>query len=593
MDYDRYRNTSYDDYGARDHRAYGSSYSHDIPQHVPLRRRSRSPSNAASDGLPQPVQQPLKSAIGNAFDQSDAARTVDPDLIAQIAAEVKKSVLDEIKQSGIAGAATAQPGPTPHQQHTPPSPDSTSASFPSRNVYTPPSPFYQDAPTQPPPAQNLPSREPTFDGSTDDLPTPRYASSAPIDIPHPERAPERPAPAVRMATDDFTPIEKMWQRLFDLDGQPLPRLGEFLRGLAMHLIEDYEPKKSLVISPAKMQKFYEDVQVPDEIYPWQTIFGELSYSALSKVYQSMRCQHHLIQEHPAELPYIPALTPQGFEEWMTAMILAYPDTEYERITKAVLGMPISNADNIKERFPKELPRRMFPRTENMQAQQRCAANLSAEGVGPLRKVPTFPPPPPPPKVDTSATGPSLERERSPYSGQPDTRSSDSEGEHESGFVPIERQRKPYSATPSGGKMYDDMSQSTHSDTTSGGQRRRAQSTANQSQWVPPPMDTYNQQQPRTSARRTRSPGFSGYGTYSDGNINDVPASHFSSNLHNVHDDGRRRSKDEDSRRQNRHRRGTVGTDSSYDSQSRASYDDYKGRTGASGYEDRGYDSRRY
>jgi hypothetical protein len=35
-------------------------------------------------------------------------------------------------------------------------------------------------------------------------------------------------------------------------------------------IEDYEPKKSLVISPAKMQKFYEDVKVTDEVYPWRS-----------------------------------------------------------------------------------------------------------------------------------------------------------------------------------------------------------------------------------------------------------------------------------------------------------------------------------
>ncbi|KAJ4336718.1 hypothetical protein N0V95_008533 [Ascochyta clinopodiicola] len=238
MDYDRHRNTSYDDYGPRDTRAYGSPYSHDAPYHVPLRRRSRSSSNAASDSLPHPVQQqqPLRSAIGNAFDQSDAARTVDPDLIAQIAAEVKKSVLDEIKQSGIAGATPAQPGPAPPQQHIPPSPDSTGVSSPTRNVYTPPSPVYQDAASQPSTAQEPPSRGPKFDGGTDDLPTPRYDSSVPVDTPRRERAPERPAPAVRMATDDFTPIEKMWQRLFDLQGQPLPRLGEFLRGLAMHLV---------------------------------------------------------------------------------------------------------------------------------------------------------------------------------------------------------------------------------------------------------------------------------------------------------------------------------------------------------------------
>lgn len=236
MDYDRYRNTSYDDYDSRDTRAYASSYNHDTQHHVPLRARSRSSSHAASDGFPPPVQQPLKSAIGNAFDQSDAARTVDPHLIAQIAAEVKKSVLDEIKQSGLPGATPAQPGPAPPQQHIPPSPDSISASLPTRNVYTPPSPFYQDTPSQyPPPPHNLPSRESTFDRNTDDLPT-RYSSSTPTDTPHRDRAPERPAPAERMATEDFTPIEKMWQRLFDTEGQPLPRLGEFLRGLAMHLV---------------------------------------------------------------------------------------------------------------------------------------------------------------------------------------------------------------------------------------------------------------------------------------------------------------------------------------------------------------------
>lgn len=236
MDYDRYRNASYDDYDPRDSRAYGTSYTHDTPHHVPLRGRSRASSSAASDGLPQPVQ-PLKSAIGNAFEQSDAARTVDPQLIAQIAAEVKKSVLDEIKQSGLTSATPAQPGPPPPpQQHIPPSPDSTSASFPARNVYTPPSPYLQDTPGQHPVAQDLPYRGSHLDETADDLPDPRLTSSAPIDIPRRDQGPERPAPAPRMATDDFTPIEKMWQRLFDAEGQPLPRLGEFLRGLAMHLV---------------------------------------------------------------------------------------------------------------------------------------------------------------------------------------------------------------------------------------------------------------------------------------------------------------------------------------------------------------------
>jgi hypothetical protein len=308
----------------------------------------------------------------------------------------------------------------------------------------------------------------------------------------------------------------------------------------------------------------------------------------------MRCQHHLIQEHPAEQPYIPALTPDGFQEWMTAMIQAYPDTEYERVTKAILDMPISNADDRRERFPKELPRRMFPTVENLHAQQRCAAALSSEGVGPLRKAPSFPPPPP--KAQAPSGGSNLERERSPYVSKPETRAFDFEEEPVSSSVPIERERKPYSAAPGAGKAYnEDMNQSNQSDTAANEKRRRAQSNANQGQWAPPPTDTYPQQ-PRQSRHssnaRARSPSFSNYGTQSDPNVRDIPSSYYASNPHNGDDDARRYSKDSDNKRHTRHRSGTSGLDGSFDSQSRSMYnddDDYRGR----GYEGRGYDSRRY
>lgn len=311
----------------------------------------------------------------------------------------------------------------------------------------------------------------------------------------------------------------------------------------------------------------------------------------------MRCQHHLIQEHPAEQPHIPALTPEGFQEWMTAMIQAYPDVEYERLAKAVLDMPISNADDRKERFPKELPRRLFPSVENLQAQQRCAANLSAEGVGPLRKAPTFPPPPP--KTQNSQSTPILERERSPYVSQQDTRPFDPEDEFEPSSVPIERERKPYSAAPGGGKTYeDDVSRSA---TTANEQRKRTQSTA--SQYAPPQPDSYYPQQPgRTvpqqdrNTRRPRSPSFPGYGTQSDPNLRDIPSSYYTSNMHDVDENGssRRYSKDSDGKRHDRHRRSTAGLDGTFDSQSRSVYDDddYRGRGGSNGY-DRGYEPRRY
>jgi hypothetical protein len=307
----------------------------------------------------------------------------------------------------------------------------------------------------------------------------------------------------------------------------------------------------------------------------------------------MRCQHHLIQEHSAEQPYIPALTPDGFQEWMTSMIQAYPDAEYERVTKAILDMPISNADDRRERFPKELPRRLFPTIENLHAQQRCAAALSSEGVGPLRKAPSFPPPPP--KAQAPSTGPNFERERSPYVSKPETRAFDFEEEPVASSVPIERERKPYAAAPGAGKSYnDEMGQSTHSDTAANEKRRRAQSNANQGSRAPQAADTYPQQPQHSrhgSNARARSPSFSNYGTQSDPSVRDIPNSYYASNMHNAEDDARRYSKDPDSKRHTRHRSGTSGLDGSFDAQPRSVYDDddYRGR----GYEGRGYDSRRY
>ncbi|KAH7116829.1 hypothetical protein B0J11DRAFT_102033 [Dendryphion nanum] len=598
---------------------YQNSHHHDVP----LRPRSRASSIAHSEGFPpQSTQQPLNNALNNAFDKSDSARAVDPELIAQITAEVKKSVLDEIKLSALASAAAqSNVSSTLPQDRVPLSPASTSASFPPRNVYTPPSPKHPDFSSRESASPDPLAHDPMFDAA-EDTPTPRHGTTAPpSDAPQERTSRSRPPPVERMATSDFTPIEKQWQRLFDQDGNPLPRLGHFLRGLALHLIDDYEPKRSLVITPAKMLKFYEDVKLPEEIYPWQKIFGELSYSTLSKIYRDMRCEHHLIQEHVAEQPQTPALTPAGFEEWMAAMIQAYPDAEYARLSKAVLDMPISNSEDCKERFPKELPRRLFPNQENLQAQQRCAAALSAEGVGPLRRAPTFPPPPPMARGSQgSGTQPNLERERSPYAtkSRPDRQDSrvfDSEDEtNETLAMPIERERKPYSAAPGGGKVHsDDMGRSMHSDASSQDYRRRAQSTASQGQWVPPSNTPHSQQpHPRNisnaNGRRARSPSFSNYGTRSDPNVRDIPGSYYNSNVYDSEEENRRYAKDAEKRRNdwarrqaeeetNHARRSTTGlSDSSYDSQPR-SYDDdyYRGRNGttANGYENRGHEPRRY
>ena len=192
---------------------------------------SRTSSIAFSDSQPQPIQQPLRNALNNAFDKSDTARGVDPDLIAQITAEVKKSVLDEIKMSGMGGVAGG-PVPAAPQPYAV-QPPLSATSLPPRNVYTPPSPKHVDLSSSSPDPL---ARDPLLDGA-DDTPTPRFQRSPPpADMPR-ARVPSRPPPAARLPTEEtYTPIEKMWQRLFDHQGQPTPRLGQFLRGLAVHLV---------------------------------------------------------------------------------------------------------------------------------------------------------------------------------------------------------------------------------------------------------------------------------------------------------------------------------------------------------------------
>ena len=84
------------------------------------------------------------------------------------------------------------------------------------------------------------------------------------------------------------------------------------------------------------------------------------HSSISQIYRNLKCQHHLIQERDHLKPDIPSLTPVGFERWVTLLIQAHPEEEYKRLQKVILNVPISNPDVLKERFPKEIPRTLFP-----------------------------------------------------------------------------------------------------------------------------------------------------------------------------------------------------------------------------------------
>ena len=239
-----------------------------------------------------------------------------------------------------------------------------------------------------------------------------------------------------------------------------------------------------------------------------------SQSSISRMYRSLRIQHHLIQEDDSlhERPDIPGLTPRGFERWTTLMILAHPDEEFERFQKAAVNMPINNPEDKKERFPKDISRRLFPKREKMEIRDHLIDAMEQHAKITVERPQDVPSPraverpedPHTPRAehqqhhqrrgshsshqsfgDASVTSEpiyvpgNLERERKPYSRIPNESAIDDtnppltkvnststpiERERTNPMLtkvntistPIERERKPYSVAPGGNRVYDDL-----------------------------------------------------------------------------------------------------------------------------------------
>lgn len=149
------------------------------------------------------------------------------------------------------------------------------------------------------------------------------------------------------------------------------------------------------------------------------------------------------------------------------MIQAHPEREYERLQKAVLNMPISNPDNKRERFPKEIPQRLFPEVPNLAQRERIDESIMKHchlELPPItdEEIAKAAHPPRSSKGSTRTHGerrhgessPSAhERGRQPYNTS--TSAVVDDEEEQLSPHPLERARKPYSAQPGGGKAYDE------------------------------------------------------------------------------------------------------------------------------------------
>ena len=288
---------------------YPHHYASDIPRARPGDHSSARTDDFAPDATrPSQSQHQINEAVSSAFHKAEPSSYAPPELVAQIT----ENVIKHLKTTGLEGGTPIpqqqqQPAPPPPAAQSPPSNRSgTSPVMTNRSAYGPPSPRLKpEHPMYGSPPQSSASnpnphslRESQFVHETE-----RKSSSPSTQTSdHDHRRPKGP---VRLSTSkQETTLEKIWGQLFDEAGHPTVRIGQFLRGLAIHLvgstiqlclvralfflvganqdmqIEDYEPRHSIVVTPSKMLKYYQDVKLPSEPYPWNRRLSMLTYDRI-------------------------------------------------------------------------------------------------------------------------------------------------------------------------------------------------------------------------------------------------------------------------------------------------------------------------
>ncbi|KAH8599136.1 hypothetical protein B0O99DRAFT_683116 [Bisporella sp. PMI_857] len=421
---------------------------------------------------------PRKSVNMSVPERSDsAAHDVSPELIAAITEKVKKELMEHLKQTST--PVDSQPEVTPPQCSYSSTRSSSTSSPPpaARKVYTPPSPAQPTKPTYPP--------APTVESYPSEPLKPQPPS--PVEKPSNVRFSDQPQPQSRPAGGprtfsslELSTIDQKWGRLFDSNGDPTQRLGQFLRGLANHMIAEFNPKRSIVVTPVKMATYYSNYALEPEVQHYASIFKAQSNEQISRLYQDLGCEYHLVQD-ATFVPIVPALTPVGFARWMSLHIMAYPDQEAKRLEKAVLDLPI-DADGLTEgkveRLPKQISRHLLPEKEDrgpkmlietvvanffedLGSTRRRKASISSPTLSRHSSIAAVPTTNTrqqrPVEIHQAKASPpqskQIERERNPYSGAPSVPSDVSTSSNEDGNVKIERERQPYTAQPGSGKVY--------------------------------------------------------------------------------------------------------------------------------------------
>lgn len=188
----------------------------------------------------------MASVPGSVTEQS--IKDVSPELIAAITERVKKELVQHLKSANAEDddkktpqPAVAEPvkkpsksatvedepeAPVLQRQQSNKSQSSTASPPPSaRRAYTPPSPTQAARPSHNLAPRSESSRSP-----------PRSPSEKPSGVRFSDRPLPRPGAGRTFSNMELSTVDQKWGRLFDSEGNPTQRLGQFLRGLANHIV---------------------------------------------------------------------------------------------------------------------------------------------------------------------------------------------------------------------------------------------------------------------------------------------------------------------------------------------------------------------
>lgn len=203
------------------------------------------------EAYPEPPHQQstgyLNDAVSSAINDANSSAYISPEVLSQITATViqqlKASGLDNLQASGSgvppSRSQSQQPPytaaeypPRPHSTSPPTAsqgsgsaPDALANSYENPRSYTGPSGYA---------SENRPYSKPSSDTFARRHDSMSSQGSQKVERPKP---PSRDATVVEMTT-----LEKIWGKLFE-DGKPTKRLGQFLRGIAMHLVGALSPSE--------------------------------------------------------------------------------------------------------------------------------------------------------------------------------------------------------------------------------------------------------------------------------------------------------------------------------------------------------------